>query len=178
MKKRPLTLISLNEMVPREMHNELIENPYGDGFAAWKLIPSQITESYLHGVEKQLKVKLPTHYKWFVQYKYFINIYTHNNAISFERITEDNKLNDIVASNLDSFFRSSILNNGYLAIASFYDYGCVILNCEEGDDKVYVSMFENLDRKFRYADNLLEILSLDPDYANHFIEMHNSTGWK
>lgn len=174
---RPLSLIFIKEFVPTEMKNNFIENPWGNDFVGWKMIDSRITNYDLELVKKQLGVNLPQTYKLFVQYKYFIELYTHNNAIQFEGITDKIKLDKIVSHNKESFYKSSVLDDGYIAVASFYDYGCVLLNTDEDDESVYVLMYDNLDRKYYYASSLVELLSLDTDHANNFIENHNKSWW-
>jgi hypothetical protein len=175
---RPQSLISLSEFVPVDMKDTSIDNPYNSDYSPWKMIPSRITDEYIVDVEYRLNIKLPEVYKWFIQYKYFIDLYTHNNALHFSRITDENKLEDIVTDNLNDYFRQSFIDKGYLVIASFYDYGYLVLNTDTEDSNVYVSMFEDLDKKFRYASSFVEVLSLDVTHANNFIENHNKTGWK
>lgn len=172
MKGRPLSMIYIKDLVPAEMRDELIINPYGDEYVGWKFISSTITDADIDEVENKLGVTLPSQYRHFVQYKYFIELHTHNNAIRFENITDAQKLMNLVRTNHD--YRNEILDDGFIIVASFYDFGYVLLRCNENNPKVYVAMFEDLSKKHEYADNLTKILTLDSNYANDFIEKYNA----
>ena len=178
MQLRPQSLLFIEELVPAEMKNDLIANPFGSEYVGWKMVPSNLSDEEIQEAEIKLSAKLPIEYKWFVQYKFFVELHVHNNSILFHGITNEVRLNKIVSDNLENFYSRYVIDQGYIAIADFYDYGWVLLNSDENDASVYVAMYDSIDRKYYYASSLTEILSLDPDYANNFIENYNKTGWK
>lgn len=178
MRRRPLSLIDITEFVPEEMRDYDMNNPYGPDYVGWKMTSSTITDIDIRRAKSELGVNLPTEYIHFVRYKHFIELYSHNGSIRFSRITNNNKLDDIIQNNIDNFYHPSVLHQRYIAIADFYDYGSVLLNSDPEDSNVYVAMYDDIDRKIIFKPTFVDILSLDKEYSDYFITNYNKLWWK
>lgn len=107
--------------VPDEMKVMDIDGEW----SVWKLIPSQVTEQDIQGLEKEFGLKFP---QW---YKVFISTYAHY----FDHIPEQDLHNPL--DNIRDMYNPSLCHLGYLPFCWDAEYGhifCIDVNHLEDEE--------------------------------------------
>lgn len=180
MKEEIFPMTAIEEEVPKEMIDNSLEAE--EDYIGWKAIKSEITNSEISKLEKELKCKLPKSYKEFLQYKYFMELHLADFAIRIHNILPKSKLENLKELNLNYNLPKEIIEKGYFYFADFHDFGLLAFDTnkpkEENEFEVIFMMHDNFENKYIYAKSFKELLNFDENYSNSFIEKLNEMNKK
>lgn len=178
MKKEHFPMTAVAEEVPTSMVDLSIEAE--EDYIGWNAIPSTIDDEEISEFEQELNCTLPTSYKQFLQYKFFMELHLEDTAIKLHNILPDTRMEHFKIMNINMAPRDEIIDKGYFYFADFHDYGSLLFDMnqpkEDNEFEVLLVMQDDLDDKHVYAKSFTELLNFDKNQSNRFIEKYNKKG--
>ncbi|SDY29339.1 SMI1/KNR4 family protein [Hymenobacter psychrophilus] len=104
-----------------EMIRSFHDTATGEEYDIWIPIPTQIKEQEIDEVEEVLKHALPESYRFFLQYKFFFDLYI--DQLNVRNHTPSRWKKELVDRVLDGYPEEFLIDKGYLAFADYSDWG-------------------------------------------------------
>ena len=93
----------------------------GEEYSIWVPIPTQITEQEIEALEDIVKCSLPKSYRFFLQYRFFFELYI--DELNMYNHTAARWKKEIVDRVLNGYPRKFLMDKGYLPFAGYSDWG-------------------------------------------------------
>jgi hypothetical protein len=124
------------ELIPEDMKDNT-QPPRFEGSQRWKVIPSTVTDKQIQEYEKQLCLRLPDSYKFFVKYKNFIEMSLGEYQVVFFKNLSTDWMETLLEQS--QYYREHLEGRGLIPFADYSDYGvvCFDSNASTGDGLEY-----------------------------------------
>jgi hypothetical protein len=126
----------ISEFIPEDMKDNTLPSGF-EGIQRWKVIPSTVTDKQIQEYEKQLGLRLPDSYKFFVKYKNFIEMSLGEYPVVFFKNLSTDWMETLLEQS--QYYREHLEGRGLIPFADYSDVGviCFDSNASTGDDLEY-----------------------------------------
>ncbi|WBA43729.1 SMI1/KNR4 family protein [Hymenobacter canadensis] len=157
-----LNRIGTVEGADYEMVHHFPDTATGEECTIWMPIPTQIEEQEIDELEATLKHALPESYRFFLQYRFFFELYI--DEFSVHNHTPSRWKKEAVNRVLNGYPKRYLIDRGYLAFAGYSDWGHLCFNTNESrpgnEYPVVLWDHDSPDDVTPIADSFIEMLQL------------------
>lgn len=159
----------IEELIPAPLINK-DKAPKFEGTLFWKAINSTTKEDEINKLEDYYGHKLPTSYKFFLQYRHFISLQLGEHSIGFFK----NLPNTIVSDTKEEIgnYYWNLVERNYLPFANLSDYGVLCFDANNPSQDYKVVSFDHedgYDEPENYASNFEAMFDEFETYLDDWI---------